>query len=229
MKLLVVEDEPRIASFLTKGLELSGYDVELVTTGREALQRASAADIDLVILDLGLPDIDGLEVMDRLRATGSSVPVVMLTARAETDDRVQGLDLGANDYLVKPFAFDELVARIRARLRDHGIALGRGTSVRIELDANARQALVDGRPVNLSAREYALLDMFVRHRGRAVSREAILSEAWGIDLVPGSNVVDVYVGYLRRKLGGDVIETVRGGGYRLRGSTVIGDADASPS
>ena len=216
MTLLLVEDEDRIATFLVKGLSAHGYHVKRVSTGAEAL--AGIAESQLVILDLGLPDLDGFEVLKRLRADGAQVPVVILTARDEIDDLIVGLDLGADDYLTKPFAFDELLARIRARLRHREKRDERRLVVgAVSLDLRTRRARVEGNPeIELSGREFALLETFLRHPGQVLSREQLLSRVWGYDFDPGTNVVDVYVGYLRRKLGKRRIESVRGMGYRLR-------------
>jgi DNA-binding response OmpR family regulator len=217
VKLLVVEDEPRIASFLAKGLRAHGYDVEWASTGREALQRGVEPRLALVILDLRLPDLDGLEVLASLRGSGATVPVLILSARGRVDDRVRGLDLGADDYLAKPFAFEELLARVRARLRP-GPATAGGLlrAGGICLDLQTRQVISGGRKASLSAREFALLRAFVGRPGKTLSRQELLSMAWGIDFDPQTNLVDVYIRYLRRKLGAPVIETVRGTGYRLR-------------
>jgi DNA-binding response OmpR family regulator len=216
VKLLVVEDEERVASFLMKGLRAHGYGVDWARTGRDALRRAVEADVSLVILDLGLPDLDGLEVLAGLRERGATVPVLVLSARGRVSDRVKGLDLGADDYLAKPFAFEELLARIRANLRPRadvspGVLRAGGVSV----DQVRREATVGGRAFSLSAREFALLQAFVGHPSQVLSRQELLSMAWGMDFDPGTNLVDVYVGYLRRKLGEATIETVRGSGYRL--------------
>lgn len=224
MKLLIVEDEERIASFLSKGLRAQGYDVTWVRNGRAALQVATRADISLVILDLGLPDLDGLEVLAGLREQGVTVPVLVLSARGNVGDRVRGLNLGADDYLAKPFAFEELLARVRANLRRHaGDVPGVLRAGGIDIDLLRREAIVDGRQVSLSDRELAVLKAFAAHPGRTLSRQELLSLAWGMDFDSGTNLVDVYVGYLRRKLGEGVIETVRKAGYRLRA-----DAQASP-
>jgi DNA-binding response OmpR family regulator len=216
MRLLIVEDEDRIAAFLVKGLRAHGYAVTLARTGRDGLRLAGELEPDGVILDLGLPDIDGVEVLRRLRTRRSAMPVLVLTARDQVRDKVQGLDLGADDYLTKPFAFDELLARLRARLRPRDAAeasvLRAGA---VSLDLHSRRARVGAREVDLTAREFALLETFLRHPGQVLSREQVLSRVWGLDFDPESNVVDVYVRYLRRKLGGEVIETVRGMGYRL--------------
>jgi DNA-binding response OmpR family regulator len=217
VKLLVVEDEQRVASFLVKGLRANGYGVEWVSTGRDALRRAADADVCMVILDLGLPDLDGLEVLESLRKRGATVPVLVLSARGRVNDRVKGLDLGADDYLAKPFAFEELLARIRANLRPRadasaGVLRAGGISV----DQVRHEATVGGRTFSLSTREFALLQAFVGHPSQVLSRQELLSMAWDMDFDPGTNLVDVYVGYLRRKLGEALIETVRGSGYRLR-------------
>ena len=217
MKLLVVEDEQRVASFLVKGLRANGYGVEWVSTGRDALRRAVDADVCLVILDLGLPDLDGLEVLESLRKRGATVPVLVLSARGRVDDRVKGLDLGADDYLAKPFAFEELLARIRANLRPRAdVSAGVLRAGGISVDQVRHEATVGGRTFSLSAREFALLQAFVGHPSQVLSRQELLSMAWDMNFDPGTNLVDVYVGYLRRKLGEALIETVRGSGYRLR-------------
>ncbi|HEX8007537.1 MAG TPA: response regulator transcription factor [Trebonia sp.] len=218
MNLLIVEDEERIAAFLIKGLRAHGYGVEWVKSGQEALERATRSGISLVILDLGLPDLDGLEVLKRLRGRGDPVPVLVLSARWRVDDRVAGLNLGADDYLAKPFAFEELLARVRANLRPYtGIAPDMLIQTGgICVDLLERKVTIDGRPVSLSAREFALLKAFVAHPGQVLSRQELLSMAWDMHFDPGSNLVDVYVRYLRRKLGESVIETVHGTGYCLR-------------
>ena len=217
MKLLVVEDEQRVASFLVKGLRANGYGVEWVSTGRDALRRSVDADVCMVILDLGLPDLDGLEVLESLRKRGATVPVLVLSARGRVNDRVKGLDLGADDYLAKPFAFEELLARIRANLRPRAdVSAGVLRAGGISVDQVRHEATVGGRTFSLSAREFALLQAFVGHPSQVLSRQELLSMAWDMDFDPGTNLVDVYVGYLRRKLGDALIETVRGSGYRLR-------------
>jgi two-component system, OmpR family, copper resistance phosphate regulon response regulator CusR len=216
MKLLIVEDEARIASFLVKGLRAEGYAVEHVTTGAEAIARTAVAEYDLVVLDLMLPDVDGLEVLRALRRGGQTMPVIILTARGEVEELVEGLELGADDYLTKPFSFDELLARVRARLRgigDRGAAVLRTGG--LALDLRTRQADIEGRIVDLAAREFALLEMFMRHAGQVLTREQLLAQVWGREFDVTPNVVDVYVGYLRRKLGAHRIVTVRGAGYRL--------------
>lgn len=216
MNILLVEDEERIASFVVTGLEAHGYQVEHVATGAEALARLRSSTPDLVVLDLALPDIDGLDILRRLREEKTPVSVIILTARADVDDLVDGLALGADDYLTKPFAFDEFLARVRARLRARPAA---ETTVlragKVSLDLKTRQASVDGETLDLAAREFALLETFLRHPGQVLSREQLLTQVWGAGDEPATNVVEVYVGYLRRKLGNDCIETVRGLGYRL--------------
>jgi DNA-binding response OmpR family regulator len=215
MNVLLVEDEDRIASFVEKALQRRGFDVRRVVTGGEALGAVSAG-VDIVVLDLGLPDIDGLDVLLALRKSWTSLPVVILSARSDIDDRVVGLDLGADDYVPKPFAIDELVARIRARLRRQPD----GTSTKLnvgdlELDLIAHRARLTGKIVELTSREFALLEMLMRHPGQAVPRSDLLSNVWGLDFDPRSNLVDVYIRYLRRKVGDDRIQTVRGVGYRI--------------
>jgi DNA-binding response OmpR family regulator len=217
MKLLVVEDEQRVASFLHKGLRAHGYTVEWVPNGQDALRRLTRPGISLVILDLGLPGLDGLDVLERLRERGSAVPVLVLSARGRVDDRVTGLNLGADDYLGKPFAFEELLARVRANLRPRATGPpGVLQAGRLGIDPLRHEATVDDRTVSLSAREFSLLKAFADHPGQVLSRQELLSMAWNINFDPQTNLVDVYVGYLRRKLGEPTIETVRGAGYRLQ-------------
>jgi two-component system copper resistance phosphate regulon response regulator CusR len=214
-RILIAEDEPRIAAFVSRGLEAAGYATTVSDDGAEALDRALRSDVDLVLLDVGLPTIDGFEVLRELRERGSVVPVIMLTARSSTRDTVEGLDAGANDYMSKPFTFDELLARVRSRLRES--AQPASTSLvhgGVVLDILGRRATVEGREVELSAREFALAEQFLRNPGHVLSREQLLSRVWGLDFDPGSNVVDVYVRYLRGKLGQHHIATVRGAGYR---------------
>lgn len=218
-RILIVEDEERIAGFVGKGLRAAGYAVEIVGTGEEATALVQRTGFDLVILDVGLPGIDGFAVLETLRGSGDHVPVIMLTARGSLEDTVRGLEDGADDYVVKPFRFDELLARVRVRLRDAStstdtVAL---SFLGISVDVRTRRATVDGREVDLSAREFALAEEFLRHPDQVLSREQLLNRVWGYDFDPGSNVVDVYVRYLRAKLGEGRIQTVRGMGYRLVG------------
>ena len=216
-RVLIAEDEARIASFLEKGLRASGFSTTTVADGRAAAGMARDGDFDLVVLDLGLPGRDGLEVLEEIRARGERLPVIVLTARDAVPDRVAGLERGADDYVTKPFSFEELLARVRARLRDQGssepMVLVSGD---LELDLRTRRAKAAGREIELTAREFGLTETFLRHPGQVLSREQLLSHVWGYDFDPGSNVVEVYVRYLRKKLGEERIETVRGMGYRLR-------------
>ena len=216
-QILVVEDEPRIASFIAKGLRAAGYATVVESSGKAAVMMAVHEPIDLIVLDVGLPDIDGFEVLSRLRGQGVQIPVIMLTARSSVADRVVGLQSGADDYMPKPFAFEELLARVQIRLRaqaanDDSLVLTHGD---LTLDLRTRRASVNGKDVDLTAREFTLAETFLRNKGNVLSREQLLSGVWGYDFDPGSNVVDVYVRYLRRKLGADRFETVRGMGYRL--------------
>ena len=203
-RVLIAEDEPRIASFLQKGLRAAGYVTTVVDSGVDAAAYARSEDFDLMILDLGLPGQDGLAVLAQLRARGDRLPVIVLTARDAVPDRVTGLDLGADDYLTKPFSFEELLARVRARLRGQGRATPTElVAGRLRLDLVRRIAAVDGREVELTAKEFLLAEALARHPGQVLSREQLLDRVWGLGHDPGSNVVDVYIGYLRRKLGAD--------------------------
>jgi DNA-binding response OmpR family regulator len=216
-RILIAEDERHIASFLDKGLTANGFSTSVASDGVTAAAIARDGDFDLVILDLGLPGRDGLDVLSELRRRGERLPVIVLTARDAVPDRVAGLELGADDYVTKPFSFEELLARVRARLRDDRSE--ESTMLRagdVTLDLRTRRADVEGASVELTAREFALAETFMRHAGQVLSREQLLSHVWGYDFDPGSNVVEVYVRYLRRKLGERRIETVRGMGYRFR-------------
>jgi DNA-binding response OmpR family regulator len=224
-RILLVEDEARIAAFVEKGLRANGFATTTVADGETALGLTRTGEFDLVVLDLGLPDMDGLDVLRELRRHDRSLPVVILTARDSVNDTVTGLEGGADDYVTKPFRFEELLARIRVRLRGEHEPEETVLSVGgASLDLRARRATVGDRVVELSAREFALAEMFFRHPGQLLSRQQILSHVWGYDFEPGSNVVDVYVGYLRRKLGKDLVTSVRGMGYRLERSST-GDED----
>ncbi|MBO3723925.1 response regulator transcription factor [Actinomyces bowdenii] len=221
--ILVVEDEARIAAFLVKGLRSAGFTAQTTASGIEAVelavQLAARGEIDLIILDVGLPDIDGFTALEQMRGQGVTTPVIMLTARTSVADRVAGLEGGADDYMPKPFSFEELLARIRVRLRAEA-AQPAAESMRLShrnlvLDLRTRTMEVDGATIELSAREFALAETFMRHPGQVLSREQLLSTVWGYDFDPGSNVVEVYMSYLRNKLGKDTFQTVRGMGYRL--------------
>jgi two-component system, OmpR family, copper resistance phosphate regulon response regulator CusR len=215
-RILIVEDEERIASFLEKGLRANGFATTVAMDGDKGAALARTGRYDLLILDIGLPGIDGFQVLRELREAGSALPVVILTARDSVQDTVAGLEGGADDYITKPFRFEELLARVRVRLRgDHApeeTVLNAGTAA---LDLRTRRLSVEGVDSDLSAREFALAEMFFRHPGQVLSREQLLSQVWGYDFDPRSNVVDVYVGYLRKKLGKARIASVRGMGYRL--------------
>ena len=220
MEILVVEDEAGIADFLERGLRAEGYGVRLARDGGEGARLGVDPEVDLVILDRMLPGLDGLEVLARLRRARPLLPVIMLTAKTEVSDRVEGLDSGATDYVTKPFAFAELLARIRARTRD-----GTGSERAIEaagirLDLIDRTVEREGEATELPKREADLLAHLMRNAGRVCTREELLSSVWGYDHEPGTNILQVYVGYLRRKLARPgspaPIETVRSVGYRLR-------------
>jgi two-component system response regulator QseB len=217
-RILIAEDEARLAAFLEKGLRAGGYTTTVAADGEIASVLARDEDFDLMVLDLGLPLKDGLEVLRELRRAGQRLPVIILTARGDPDERVAGLEAGADDYLGKPFHFEELLARVRVRLRDERAAVREHqlTVGEVALDLRTRWASVHGERVELSAREFELLRTFLEHPNQVLSREQLLAHVWGYDYDPGSNVVDVYVGYLRRKLGSDRLETVRGVGYRYR-------------
>jgi two-component system, OmpR family, copper resistance phosphate regulon response regulator CusR len=216
-RILIAEDESRLSSFLEKGLRANGFATTVVADGPSALALADDDDFDLLVLDLGLPGLDGLTVLRTLRAQGRRMPIIILSARDGVDDKVSGLEHGADDYVPKPFRFEELLARIRVRLRDEGTR--EATVLRhgdLALDLRTRRADVAGTSVELSAREFAMLEVFLRHAEQVLTREQLLSHVWGYDFDPGSNVVEVYVGYLRKKVGRERIATVRGMGYALR-------------
>ena len=216
-RILVAEDETRIASFVEKGLRAAGFTVTVATDGIEALTEAQTGQHDLLLLDVGLPGRDGFDILDTLRGEGNPIAVIVLTARDSAVDTVRGLEGGANDYMAKPFRFDELLARVRLRLKDiRPETAGSLQACGLELDLRTRRISVDGVSCDLSAREFALAEEFIRHPDQVLSREQLLSRVWGLDFDPGSNVVEVYVRYLRGKIGANRIETVRGMGYRLR-------------
>lgn len=220
MQILIAEDEPRIAAFIEKGLRANGFTTTIASTASDVLNLAVKSDFDLLILDLGLPEKDGLEVLEELRGQGCQIPIVILTARDDIQDKIAGLEGGADDYMTKPFRFEELLVRVKLRLRGHtNIAapeetiLSAGNAV---LNLRTRKVQVGSKMIELPAREFTLAEMFFRHPGQVLSRQQLLDRVWGYDYDPGSNILDVYVGYLRKKLGGELFETVRGVGYRLR-------------
>jgi two-component system, OmpR family, response regulator len=216
-RILIAEDDPLIASFLEKGLRANGFSTFLADDGEKAQSLSLTDEFDLLILDMGLPEREGFHVLQELRARGKTLPVLVLTGRRERD-AVMCLEAGADDYMTKPFHFEELLARVRTRLRRAGTVQPQALSAgEVRLDLKTRRASVGERTVDLTAREFVLLEAFLRHAGQVLSREQLLSQVWGYSFDSTTNLVNVYVGSLRKKLGGDVIETVRGFGYRLRG------------
>jgi len=222
MNILIVEDDPRVADFLLRGLRAEGYGVQLARTGTEGLERARGGDLSLLVLDLMLPGLSGLELCQTLRAEGRHVPVLMLTAMSTLEDKVKGLRLGADDYLTKPFAFEELLARIEALMRRGREQRPKASTLQLAdlvLDRERMQVTRAGRPVFLTARELAFLELLMSAPGRVYSRERILSNVWGTNEDPLTNVVDVYVRRLRSKIDDGhalaLLKTVRGFGYRL--------------
>lgn len=227
-RILVVDDDAKITSFLRRGLVLEGYDVIVCNSGIDALRLVAEQVPDLIILDIMMPGVDGLEVCRRIRTAGETVPILMLTARDTVSDRVKGLDMGADDYLVKPFALEELTARVRALLRRNKGAMAEELDARpgvlryadLELDTASREAKRGARPVELTAKEFELLALFLNHPRQVLTRDTLMEKVWGYDYTGESNVLEVYVGYLRQKLeaGGEprVIHTVRGVGYVLK-------------
>ncbi len=220
MRILLVEDEERVASFMMKGLKAEGHAVEWAATAADGLSLGTSVDFDLILLDIMLPDGDGRDVLRGIRAANGDVPIIVVSALGEVDDKVELLDDGADDYLVKPFAFAELGARVRANVR-HGQRSSRVLTVgEVTLDTRSRVARRGDLAVDLPSREYELLEYLMRHANQVLTRQQLLDAVWGFDFDTGSNVVDVYVGYLRRKLdrGFDTsfVETVRGAGYRVR-------------
>ncbi|MTE23030.1 response regulator transcription factor [Microbacterium sp. ZXX196] len=216
--ILIADDEARIAGFIEKGLRAAGFATRIASDGAEALDLALTGEFDLLVLDVNMPKLTGFEVLEQLRGQGATLPIIMLTARTDLGDTVTGLEGGADDYLGKPFRFDELLARIRIRMRrsPESTSPAELRHRDLLLDVRTRRAHVDGDAgVELSAREFALAEELIRHAGQVLSREQLLSRVWGYDFDPGSNVADVYIGYLRQKLGQARIETVRGAGYRL--------------
>ncbi|MEM9006436.1 MAG: response regulator transcription factor [Cyanobacteria bacterium P01_F01_bin.86] len=218
--ILIVEDESRIVSFLEKGLSANGFTTSTATHSDEAREIALDGQIDLMVLDLTIPGQDGLSLLEELRGQGFQAPVIILTARDDIQDKVSGFEMGADDYMTKPFRFEELLVRIRARLRPSTPSKSSQSGMTLQvkdivLDLRTRRLKVNGKLFDLSAREFTLAETLMRHPNQVMSREQLLDLVWGYDYAPGSNVVDVYVGYLRKKLGNEIIETVRGMGYRL--------------
>jgi two-component system OmpR family response regulator len=219
VKLLVVEDCESMARLLGKGFLEEGYAVDVVDSGADALDALAGGGYDAIVLDVVLPDVDGFDVCARLRRTGRDVPVIMLTGRDTVRDRIRGLDVGADDYLCKPFSFAELCARVRALIRRGGPHEDPAATVaagELRLDPLQRRVWTGSAEVDLSTTEFVLLELLMRNQGRVLSRSRILDHVWGFRYPVRSNVVDQYVRYLRHKVGSDTIETVRGVGYRLR-------------
>lgn len=216
-RILIVEDEARISSFVAKGLKAEGFTPTVVADGITGLDYALTGEFDLMVLDIGLPGMDGYRILERVTAERSSLPVIVLTARDSVTDTIAALEGGAADYMSKPFRFGELLARVRLRLRSPGEAPPDDELAvdGVRLDLRRRRAFNADTEVELSAREFALAEVLLRNQGIVLSREQLLSQVWGYDFDPGSNVVDVYIGYLRKKLGPDLITTVRGMGYRV--------------
>ena len=214
-RLLLVEDEARLVASMTSGLETAGIEVVSAATGREGLTLASGGDFDIMVLDIGLPDMEGFTLLRRLRAAGSDLPVIILTARTSVEDTVRGLQRGADDYMAKPFSFDELLARIRLRARTEHEAPPTLRIGRCELDTATRALTCEGEPVDLSPRELQLAELLMSRGEAVVSRAEALEHVWGS--ASKGNVLDVYIRYLRGRLGAEAIETVRGVGYRFRG------------
>jgi DNA-binding response OmpR family regulator len=238
-RILIAEDEPRIALFIQKGLRSHGYDVVHVSMACEVIDAIRSSAIDLLLLDLGLPDGDGLRVLEDLRGQGIQTPVIILTARDDIEDKLAGLDGGANDYITKPFRFSELLARTRVQLRSKvGASAGsrreevvRDDQAGISLNMQTSQACLvsEQHPIDLSPRECRLLHLLMTHPGGVVPRQEVLEKVWGYSHDPGSNIVDVYIGYLRKKLGVHRIRTVRGIGYRLAGGGAVSLPQSSSS
>jgi len=227
MRVLIVDDDQRLAASVRRGLGDAGFAADVVTDGEEALAAAATTPYDVVLLDLMLPGLSGLEVLEGIRLAKPRLPVVALTALDDTRSKVAGLDAGADDYLTKPFSLEELAARVRARLRARETDAGALKAGPLTVDPVAHRAVLNGREVPLSARELALLAAFVRHTGQVLSRSQLLDMVWDLNFDPGSNVVEVYVAALRRKLGPEWIDTVRGLGYRFS-APVEATAETAP-
>ncbi|WP_310414099.1 response regulator transcription factor [Chamaesiphon sp. OTE_8_metabat_110] len=219
-QILIAEDEPRISAFIEKGLRAQGFTSTIAHDVDEVLDLAQRNEFDLILLDLGLPGGDGLEILETLRGQGVQTPIIILTARDDLNDKLAGLGGGADDYMTKPFRFEELLVRIRLRMKPKSIAVSSDDLVLIAgsvaLNLRTRTAIVNEREIELPSREFILAEAFFQHPGQVLTRQQLLDRVWGYDYDPGSNIVDVYVGYLRKKLGSDLFETVRGVGYRLK-------------
>lgn len=222
-RILIVEDEERIASFTQKGLKASGFEPFVVGTAAEAKVAVGVSEFDLILLDIGLPDTDGLTLLKQLRASGLATPVIVLTARTSINDTVASLEGGADDYMAKPFRVEELVARIRLRVRsedtDSSLSSSELTNGPLRMELLTRRFFVGAKEIDLSTREFELAEVFMRNLDLVLSREQLLSQVWGYDFDPTSNVVDVYVRYLRTKIGSDWFKSVRGIGYRMLPAT----------
>ena len=221
-RILIAEDESRIVYFLEKGLKANGFTTTVAQDADQAIDLALSNHFDLLLLDLGLPKKDGLEVLEQLRGQGATLPIIILTARDDINDKVAGLEGGADDYVTKPFRFEELLARIRLRLRNSQLQSNKNNQIitqlkiaNLILDLPTRKVILDGQEIDLAAKEFSLLETFMSHPEQVMTREQLLDRVWGFDYDPGSNIVDVYIGYLRKKLGSKVIRTVRGVGYCL--------------
>ncbi|MEM8778956.1 MAG: response regulator transcription factor [Cyanobacteria bacterium P01_G01_bin.49] len=217
-RILIAEDEQKISTFLKKGLEANGFMTEIAADAHVILDLALSDQFDLMLLDLGLPCKDGLTILEELRGQGATLSIIILTARDDIKDKVTSLEGGADDYVTKPFRFEELLARIRLRLRNH---LNHFTPIQTQLKSNnivldlrSRQVYLDQQLVEISTTEFTLLETLIEHKGQVMTRQQLLDHVWGYNYDPGSNIVDVYIGYLRKKLGKDLIDTVRGVGYR---------------
>ena len=220
-RILIAENEPRIAEFIKKGLSANGYVVEIEFNGYKTLLRTLQGMYDLLILDLELPDKNGLESIEELRGQGETLPIIIVSRRTDVRDKVLGLETGADDYLTKPFRFEELLARIKVQLRDRPGSQSRQTETQLRvgeltLDLITRHVWIGNRNVELSAREFVLAEVLLRHPMQVMSKEQLLNRVWGYDYDPGSNIIEVYIRHLRKKLGSGYIETVRGMGYRLK-------------
>jgi DNA-binding response OmpR family regulator len=220
-QILIAEDEPRISAFIEKGLRAQGFTTTVGCNAADVLNLAQSNEFDLIVLDLGLPGGDGLEVLETLRGQGIQTPIIILTARDDLNDKLAGLGGGADDYMTKPFRFEELLVRIQLRMKPKSIASSSDDNLLlvaegVVLNLRTRTAMVNDREIELPSREFILAETFFQHPGQILTRQQLLDRVWGYDYDPGSNIVDVYVGYLRKKLGSELFETVRGVGYRLK-------------